>query len=194
MHTDKELIVYLKPKDSRQRYTKQCLFDSFLLLLDQKPVSAITVSEICKDAGISRKTFYKYYSDQFALLEAMQVDLFAEFEAQLKDLPIEIYAIVPALIQFASKHRILLLAVFSNRSEGNFIDRVLDYMYGAFHEEWEARNAAMSTQDVKFLFYYVTSGLVGIIRLWLFDEPSMSADKVIRQANFLMELSTPQSN
>ena len=51
--------MYIEPKDSRQRYTKQCLFDSFSRALECKPVSEITVSEICDDAGISRKTFYK---------------------------------------------------------------------------------------------------------------------------------------
>lgn len=183
--------MYLQPKDSRQRYTKQCLFDSFLSLLEQKPVSEITVSEISENAGISRKTFYKYYSDQFDLLKAMQKDLFAEFGAQLKDLPVNIYAIVPELIKFASKHRTLVRAVFENRSEGNFVDRVLDYMYGAFHEEWEIRNPNMSVGDVKFLFYYVASGLVGIIRLWLFEEPDVSVEEITQKAEFLMNLSTP---
>lgn len=183
--------MYLKPKDSRQRYTKQCLFDSFLALLEQKPVSEITVSEISEDAGVSRKTFYKYYSDQFALLKAMQEDLFAEFEEQLKDLPTNIYAIVPALISFASQHRVLVRAVFENRSEGNFIDRILDYMYQAFHKDWEALNPKMTKNDVMFLFYYVASGLVGIIKLWLFEEPDMSAEEVTKQAEFLMTLSTP---
>lgn len=183
--------MYLQPKDSRQRYTKQCLFDSFLKLLEQKPVSEITVSEISADAGVSRKTFYKYYSDQFSLLMAIQEDLFAEFEDQLKDLPADIFSIVPALIEFSSRHRILVSAVFENRSEGNFIDRVLDYMYQAFHEEWEARNPNMPVKDVTFLFYYVASGLVGIIRLWLLEEPDMSVEEVTQKAEFLMTLSTP---
>ena len=66
------------PKDSRQRYTKESLYASFLELLDEKAVSDITVIEICERAGVSRKTFYKYYSDQFALLMGMQKDLFED--------------------------------------------------------------------------------------------------------------------
>ncbi|MGI6105413.1 MAG: TetR/AcrR family transcriptional regulator [Raoultibacter sp.] len=183
--------MYLQPKDSRQRYTKQCLFDSFLNYLEQKSVSEITVSEISESAGVSRKTFYKYYTDQFALLKAMQEDLFAEFEAHVKDLPADVYAIVPALIEFTSRHRVLLRAVFENRSEGNFIDRVLTYMYDNFHTDWEASNPTMSVQDVKFLFFYVTSGLTGILRLWLFEEPEMSVEEISVKAAYLMTLTTP---
>lgn len=183
--------MYSKPKDSRQRYTKMCLFDSFLEALEKKSVSDITVSEVSDNAGISRKTFYKYYSDQFAILLAMQDDLFIGFQEELKTLPPNVFDITPALIRFTEKHRVLLKAAFENRGEGNFIDRVVDYLYGAYHEEWERQNPQMSEKDVEFLFYYVVSGLVGIIRHWLFVDPDMAADEVIARTDYLMKLSTP---
>lgn len=184
--------MYVEPKDSRQRYTKQCLFSSFLKALEKKPVSAITVSEISDDAGISRKTFYKYYSDQFALLVAMQDDLFVGFEEELKTLPPNVFDIAPALIKFAEKHRVLIKAVFENRGEGNFIDRIVDYLYEAYQEEWQKQNPQLSKKDVEFLFYYVASGLVGIIRHWLFEAPDMAANEIIMRADYLMKLTTPR--
>lgn len=183
--------MYVEPKDSRQRYTKHCLFDSFLRVLETKPVSAITVSEISDGAGVSRKTFYKYYSDQFALLVAMQEDLFVGFEGELQHLPPNIFDIVPALIRFSEQHRVLLKAVYENRGAGNFFDRVYDYLYDAYHEEWERLNPHWTKKNVEFLFAYVVSGLIGIIRLWLFDEPDMDTEEVIKQADYLMRLTTP---
>lgn len=185
--------MYIEPKDSRQRYTKQCLFDSFSRALECKPVSEITVSEICDDACISRKTFYKYYSDQFALLLAMQDDLFAGFERYVEQLPANVFDMAPALIAFASDHRVLIRAAFQNRGEGNFIDRVISFLYEAYHADWESANPHMAEQDVEFLFHYVASGLVGIIRLWLFDEPELSIDEVVEKAHYLMRLTTPKS-
>ena len=183
--------MYIEPKDSRRRYTKQCLFDSFLQALEIKPVSEITVSEICDQAGISRKTFYKYYSDQFALLLAMQDDLFAGFERYVEQLPPNVFDMAPALVSFASDHRVIIRSAFENRGDGNFIDRVIAYLYHAYHDDWERANPHMSQQDVTFLFHYVVSGLVGIIRLWLFEEPDLTADEVAKKADYLMRLSTP---
>jgi AcrR family transcriptional regulator len=184
--------LYFSPKDSRQRYTKQCLFDAFTKMMECKPVPQITVTEICEDAGISRKTFYKYYSDQFALLKAMQDDLFVGFEEQVRELPASIFEITPALIRFARQHEILVRAIYENRGEGNFIDRMITYLYEAYHEDWERANPHMPREDVDFLFHYVTSGLVGIIRFWLVDEPELDTDEIIKKAHALMRLSTPE--
>ena len=85
--------MYVEPKDSRQRCTKERLFASFERALQSKAVSDITVSEVCSDAGISRKTFYKYYSDPFALLLDMQDDLFAGLGQRLTKLPPDVYVI-----------------------------------------------------------------------------------------------------
>ena len=85
------------PKDSRQRYTKESLYASFLELLDEKAVSDITVIEICERAGVSRKTFYKYYSDQFALLMGMQNDLFEDYRDLISAEEPDIFRIAPTL-------------------------------------------------------------------------------------------------
>jgi len=185
--------MYQKIVDSRQRYTMMCLFDSFLAALETHPVSDITVSQICENAGISRKTFYKYYSDQFGLLLAMQDDLFVGFQETLQNLPVNVFDITPELIRFANENRVLLKAAFENRGTDNFIDRVIDYLYDAYHVAWEGLNPKMSKKDVEFLFYYVTSGLVGIIRHWLFENPDMTPDEVIEQSNYLITLSTPEN-
>ena len=184
--------MYVTPKDSRQRYTKHCLFDSFITVLQDRPVSQITVSEICADAGVSRKTFYKYYSDQFALLKAMEDDLFAGFTAQLAELPANIFDIAPVLIRFIVPHQVLVRAAFENRGEGSFIDRVIDYLYQEYHADWQKANPKLSGEEVDFLFHYVTSGLVGVIRYWLMRMPDMPVESVIEKADYLMRLSTPR--
>ena len=112
------------PKDSRQRYTKESLYASFLELLDEKAVSDITVIEICERAGVSRKTFYKYYSDQFALLMGMQNDMFEDYRDLISAEEPDIFRIAPTLINWAGRNRVLVKAIFANRGEGNFIDRM----------------------------------------------------------------------
>jgi AcrR family transcriptional regulator len=183
--------MYIIPKDSRLRYTKQCLFDAFTAKLEEKPVSDITVSEVSEMAGVSRKTFYKYYSDQFALLQAMQDDIFTGMQAQLEQLPPNIFEFVPALIDFADANRVVIKATLANRGSDNIIDRFVNLLYDAYKDDWQAANPNMSAQEVRFLFHYVTSGLVGIIQLWLFDYPKMSRADITQTANFLMRLSTP---
>lgn len=44
---------------------------AFMQLLKTTPYSKITISELCKQAGLSRKTFYKHYSGIEALVESI---------------------------------------------------------------------------------------------------------------------------
>lgn len=52
-------------------FTKQAIMDTFLRLLDQKPLDRITVREIVTECQISRNTFYYHFGDVYALLDAL---------------------------------------------------------------------------------------------------------------------------
>lgn len=51
--------------------TKQSLAASLRCLLEQKPLSKITVSEIVAGCGVNRKTFYYHFQDIYSLLHWM---------------------------------------------------------------------------------------------------------------------------
>ena len=179
------------PSNPRLRQTKESIYASFLEFLAEKPVSDITVIEICDRAGVSRKTFYKYYTDQFDLLRGMQDDLFEDYRDRVAGKTPEASLIAPILIRFVDANRMLVKAVFENRGEGNFVDRMLDDLYERYRPAWEAANPAMSPEDVEFLFYFVVSGLFGIVRRWLFDRPNLPVDNVIAQAADMMRVADP---
>jgi AcrR family transcriptional regulator len=48
--------------------TRSWIFESLMLLIDQKPYNKITVSDITKKAGIARQTFYRSYANKDAVL------------------------------------------------------------------------------------------------------------------------------
>lgn len=180
-----------KPRDSRLRYTKECLYASFLEFLAEKPVSDITVIEICEKAGVSRKTFYKYYSDPFALLAAMQDDLFEEYRERLSGKPADIGQIMPELIQFVDDNRVLVKAAFANRGQSNFVDRVLDDLFATYRTAWEKENPKLNAGEVEALFYFAVSGLFGLVQHWLFANPDLSVEEVCAQAAMLMHIADP---
>ena len=50
-------------------FTKKAIRDSFVKLLNEKPISQITVKDIVEDCGVNRNTFYYYYQDLPQLME-----------------------------------------------------------------------------------------------------------------------------
>lgn len=51
--------------------TMQAMAASLKRHMENKPLSRITISEICTDCGINRKTFYYHFQDIYALLRWM---------------------------------------------------------------------------------------------------------------------------
>ena len=50
-------------------FTKKAIIDSFLLLIEKKPLEKITVRDLVDECGINRNTFYYYFQDIYAVLE-----------------------------------------------------------------------------------------------------------------------------
>lgn len=51
------------------KFTRQCLEEALLLLLEKKSLQEISVSELCAKAGVSRMTFYARYKTKENLFE-----------------------------------------------------------------------------------------------------------------------------
>ena len=52
-------------------FTKKAIRDSFVKLLNEKPLSQITVKDIVDECGVNRNTFYYYFEDIPQLLESV---------------------------------------------------------------------------------------------------------------------------
>ncbi|WP_407382341.1 TetR/AcrR family transcriptional regulator C-terminal domain-containing protein [Ruminococcus sp.] len=56
------------------KLTQKAIQNSFVKLLDSKPIDRITIKDITDDCGISRNTFYYHYADLPALVEELLTD------------------------------------------------------------------------------------------------------------------------
>ncbi len=72
--------------DPRVRYTQMIIKKAFLELLQQKPMSKITVREICDRAEINRSTFYKHYLDCYDLLDKLKEEALAQLDELILDM------------------------------------------------------------------------------------------------------------
>lgn len=63
----------------KHSYAKELLHQALLSLLQRKPLDRITVSELCKKAGVNRTTFYNYYTTPADILR----EIVQQFAASL---------------------------------------------------------------------------------------------------------------
>lgn len=58
--------------DERYHVADEAIYDAFFLLLKEKELNKITVSDIIKKAGVVRSTFYRHYENVPALVTAIE--------------------------------------------------------------------------------------------------------------------------
>lgn len=71
-------------QDLRVIKTKKNLRTAFRRLLDEKPLDKINVTELCRRAGITRKTFYLHYENIGVYFEEIIEDILDEIERAMK--------------------------------------------------------------------------------------------------------------
>lgn len=76
-------------QNQRVQQTQQKLKDAYISLCERDGINNVTISNLVKEANLSRGTFYVNYKDLDALLEEIQTDLFAnilsEFQTKISD-------------------------------------------------------------------------------------------------------------
>ena len=68
----------VKKENQRISLTRRLLQEGLLRLLEHEKLEQISVTALCKEAGINRATFYNHYSSPAALLEEMEQNLVRE--------------------------------------------------------------------------------------------------------------------
>lgn len=154
----------MKKIDARVRYTQKVLKESFLKLLEEKPVNKITVKEVCELAELNRATFYAHYTDCFALLESIEDEMLEGFEESLKYIrSLDVTSLMSAIYEMIERndhaYRVLVFHGGDRKILGKMIElareKSIDYWRG------ELKNATEDELDM--LYIHLSNGLLHVV-------------------------------
>ncbi|MDQ0362404.1 TetR/AcrR family transcriptional regulator [Breznakia pachnodae] len=168
--------------DRRVRYTKMIIKDTFFELLKEKPVTKITVTEICAAADINRGTFYKYYSDPLDLLKKIEDEIFKEvleathkyFQAQEQT----VYEFSLHLFKYLEANVNIFKILFSENGDSNFVRKVYYVMQDKVISEWKKRGIQGDKKTLDYVFCFVANGSISVIQKWLENDVQESAAEI----------------
>lgn len=61
-----------KPNNKRKKGSMECMERAFIELLKTKELNQVHVTDICKQAGLNRATFYASYADVYDLADSVR--------------------------------------------------------------------------------------------------------------------------
>lgn len=84
--TKKFLGIIIMKNNRREKYTKKFLNESLLKSLAEKPISRITVKEICEEEDVNRSTYYVYFTDPFDQLRKLEIEIIMDMAVYIDNI------------------------------------------------------------------------------------------------------------
>lgn len=157
--------------DRRVKYTKMVLRASLIELLAEKPISRLTIKELCQRADINRATFYSHYSDQFDLLRQIEAAFIADINSYLDHFVVEagetnMVEILAKIFEYIDQNSSLCQVLLGNNSDLDFQTDIMNIVSERVLFEWQ-KTIKVDEAAADYLYTYVATGSIGIIRKWL---------------------------
>lgn len=180
--------------ETKYQNTEKRLEQALLSLLERKDFAAISVADVCREAGVYRSTFYSHYGNTRDLLEACWNSLLASFfhhtqEAYKLDLPryswseeVSYFLISPKVLRnyldFLKKNRKILLIYRRNASLFGNAENQKTLQELVFRPSFETAGIK-DPQQIEYLTEFYLSGVQSMIYKWVDEDCLLSEDKLI---------------
>lgn len=151
--------------------TKKAIKQSFIKLLNEKPLNQITVKDIVDDCGVNRNTFYYHFTDIPSLLEEIIED---EANRIIEEYPTidSIEQCLEVAISFAMKNKRAVLHIYHSVSRElyeKYLMDVCNHVVNAYINTL-LKDQPISPEDREILIRFYKCECFGQIIDWMNDE------------------------
>ncbi|MBQ8974525.1 MAG: TetR/AcrR family transcriptional regulator [Oscillospiraceae bacterium] len=115
-------------------FTKTAIKNTFVKLLNEKPLNQITVKNIVEECGINRNSFYYHFQDIPSLIEELVIDEMNRIISQYPTVDSFEQALTAAT-EFASENRRAILHIYNSVNRDIFeqyLWKVCDYVVSSY--------------------------------------------------------------
>lgn len=150
--------------DARVKYTVKVIKEAFLKILENKPITKISVKEVAEAAEVNRATFYSHFSDCYDLLESIENDLLNDFRNSLKHVSFfDVAFLVSAIYDMIERNsEICRILVFKNTNP-SIIKKMIDLAREQSMELWRKELKKASQNELEMLYIHLSHGLMQVV-------------------------------
>lgn len=179
--------------DRRVRATKRALRQALTQLLQEKPMRALTVKELCLVAKINRATFYAHYSDINDLMQQIEDEMYAAMWNLLK--PQQMFdeidedKPIPAFLhafQFLTDNSDMCSVMLGPNGNRDFMRKMMEACREHFVRVWSERFHTDDVDRLNYVYSFVASGCIGIFNWWLNEGMKESPEVLALRAQRLI--------
>ncbi|MGN0564382.1 MAG: TetR/AcrR family transcriptional regulator [Candidatus Heritagella sp.] len=174
-------------ENQRVRLSKHLLQEALLSLLEKKSLEKITVSELCRTAGINRATFYRHYAIPRDVLLDVDREIWENMHEKMKtpETPEDIHSLLEEICEYWYRNRRLIEKLIATNT---------DYELAQLLKEWNEKMRGekiphpkmegMREEDRNLLSTFLGYGGYFMLRQWIMEKipktPGEMADFIYR--------------
>ena len=153
---------------------------ALLTLMRQYDYKEITVTQIAQEARLSRKTFYRLFSDKDEILALFFEGLFQECFSQIKTLEIQRYwDVVQLFFDFWEERKELLALLQKNRLLPRVLEQSYQYAIQIFTFVRSREIADSLSLPLPYLLAYSVGGMHCMLLKWVEEDMSIPSSELI---------------
>ena len=171
-------FMYYRQKNKTALRSQYMIVDALFILMGRKPFQSITITEICEEAAIGRKTFYRNFETREDVID-LRLDLLLEkYREAVKEHEAE--ERLHLHFQFIHRHSDLLILLYRNG--------MIEAVNRKFSVLIPEAVPVFSEDPVKqeYLLQFVTLGLEGIEEVWIRRGFQESIEEIVEMAKKLL--------
>lgn len=172
--------------DLRIMKTQEAIHSSFEKLAEENELSAISVAELCREARISKKTYYRHYPDLNALIAEYQATLIQTLLDETKELtlPDKTSAFARQLVVSlceAGKRSVLNERVVCYARKSEFCQQMIEEELRLGYVN-DRGFGSLSGTEISAVLVFVHSSCVTLYQHWVAGGKRMSAKRLSEMA------------
>lgn len=176
-------------EDPRVIRTKRALREALMRLVEQKPFSRVTISEITEEAGLDRTTFYLHFQGIHELMGELAESLFKELRSEIyndqssdfSQRPEEIEGYVEVVFNHLEKYSHFYQRVLGKQGDPYFNELFQLMLSELLFEPIASHFTGSNEVSSEMILRFYCSGFTGVAIWWLEKGLQIEAKTAARQ-------------
>lgn len=162
--------------------SKKKLVNAMLVTMKQYPFREITITQLCQEANLSRKTFYRLFTTKEDVLNFFFETLYIECFTQIQLRQIQHYwDVVQCYFDFWEERKTLLLLFQESNLLSLLFDGAYQYSFRIFEHIRSREIVNEFSMELPYLLAYSVGGMHSMLLKWVENGMNIPSSLLISQ-------------
>lgn len=155
-------------------FSHNCIINSLIILMQNQKYEDITMSDISKKSGVSRRTIYRYFANKSEILQAYVKALVNEYNLFVRDKILNTKNIVESSFEFAEKYYDFLKVAYKNNLLINVIEILESIVAQIVKYSKTNYFTSLSPEYLDNYISFVANGCWGMLCNWIKNDKKLT--------------------